>query len=185
MRETSAAKLSIDAALLPAARGAWTLDVGCGDGRHLRAAAARGSRAIGIDYDAAEVRHARARLGPAAYFVVADAAHLPFREGALDAVICTETLEHLPDDSAALAEIARVLRQEAPLLAAVPSHFTEMVYWRLSRGYWDTPGGHVRVYSPRALATTLAGAGLAMESMRYLHFFDSIVWLRFCFADFL
>jgi len=71
------------------------------------------------------------------------------------------------------------------LLGAVPSHFTELVYWRLSRGYWNTPGGHVRIYSPRGLQRRLRDAGLTLSSIRYVHFIDSIVWLRFCLTDFL
>ena len=39
-----------------------------------------------------------------------DALRLPFPDGAFDKVICAEVLEHLDDDSAAMAELARVLR---------------------------------------------------------------------------
>ena len=184
MAEIGGAKLSIDPALLPSAPGARVVDVGCGDGRHIIAAARRGARAVGVDYDAGELRRARAAVrGARIDFIAADAARLPFRDAAFDAVICTETLEHLPDDRGAIRELARVLRDGAPLLGAVPSHFTELVYWRLSRGYRDAPGGHVRIYAPRLLFRRLAGAGFAVESMRYLHFVDSLFWLRYCVTD--
>ena len=182
MAEIASSKLSIDPALLPA--GGRVLDVGCGDGRHLRATAARGCSAIGVDYDAAVLRDARSRGGVRLEYLAADASRLPCRAAAFDAVICTETLEHLPDDSGAMREIARVLRPGGRMLGAVPSHFTELVFWRLSRGYWDTPGGHVRIYAPRRLFAHLAAAGLRVESMRYLHFVDSLFWLRFCGVDF-
>jgi len=183
MAEIAGAKLSIDPALLPG-DGARVVDVGCGDGRHVAEAARRGARAVGVDYDADELARARARgQGLRIDFVVADAARLPFRDAAFDAAICTETLEHLPDDRAAMRELARVLRDDAPLLGAVPSHFTELVYWRLSRGYRDAPGGHVRIYAPRVLFGRLAATGLRVESMRYLHFVDSLFWLRYCLAD--
>ncbi len=42
--------------------------------------------------------------------VVADVHALPFREGSIDLVIGTGLLEHVEDDRAVLAEIARVLR---------------------------------------------------------------------------
>ena len=191
MAEITSAKLSIDPRLLPGA-GARVLDVGCGDGRHLRAVALRGARAVGIDYDAAAVHVAREQgvrsrdiARSCIDYIVCDAARLPFRPAAFDGVICTETLEHLPNDTGAIAEIARVLRRQGILLGAVPSHFTERLYWRLSRGYWDTPGGHVRIYTPRTLTARLADHGLRMESMRYLHFVDSVFWLRFCLTDFL
>src|SRR5438128_1686370 len=46
-------------------------------------------------------------------------------------------------------------------------------------------GGHVRIYRPRELARKLAAAGLLMCELRYLHFVDSLFWLRFCLTDFL
>jgi SAM-dependent methyltransferase len=182
MPEITSSKLSIDPKLLRA--GGRVLDAGCGDGRHLRAAVARGCAAIGVDYDAAVLREARARGSDPLQYIVGDASRLPFRAGTFDAVICTETLEHLPDDTGAMREIARVLCPGGRMFGAVPSHFTELVFWRLSRGYWDTPGGHIRIYAPRRLFAQLGAAGLRVESMRYLHFVDSLFWLRFCAVDF-
>jgi SAM-dependent methyltransferase len=184
--EIATAKLSIDPGRLPDGRDARVLDVGCGDGRHIVEAARRGAFAVGLDYDASELAKARSRIGGVRVdLVVGDAARLPFRAAAFDAVICTETLEHLPDDTGALREIARTLVPRGRLLGAVPSHFTELVYWRLSHGYWNTPGGHLRIYRPRDLRGRLRDAGLALSSIRYVHFVDSLVWLRFCLTDFL
>ncbi|HZP58626.1 MAG TPA: class I SAM-dependent methyltransferase [Dehalococcoidia bacterium] len=180
MAEITGAKLSIDPRRLPA--GARVIDVGCGDGRHVRAALARGCAAVGVDYDVATLREAR-DAGGGASFVVADAARLPFRDRAFDAAVCTETLEHLPDDRAAMRELARVTRPGAPLLGAVPSHFTEVPYFLLSRGYREAPGGHVRIYRPPRLFARLRAVGFELESMRYVHFIDSIFWLRYCLTD--
>jgi ubiquinone/menaquinone biosynthesis C-methylase UbiE len=186
MPEIASAKLSIRPDLLPRGGSSRVLDVGCGDGRHILEAARRGCFAVGLDYDVNELRAARRRLGTRVVdLIAADATRLPFRDGAFDAIICTETLEHLPDDAGALAEIARLLDEDGLLLGAVPSHFTELLYWKLSYGYWHTPGGHVRVYRPRALAARLRAAGLRLADMRYVHFVDSLVWLRFCLTDFL
>lgn len=183
MTNPESTKLSIDVARLPGA-GARVIDVGCGDGRHIAAAARRGAFAVGLDYDAAELRQCRSRLaGLRVDLIVGDAARLPFRDAGFDAVICTETLEHLPDDTAAIGEIARVLATEGTLLAAVPSHFTELLYWRLSYGYSHTPGGHVRIYRPQRLAAAFGRAGLRVTSIRYAHFIDSLIWLRFCLTD--
>ena len=181
MQEVASAKLSIDPELLPSA-GARVLDAGCGDGRHLRAAAARGCDVIGVDYDIAELRKART-LVPVGQFIVADATRLPFRPSSFDAVICTETLEHLPDDRSAMREIARVLHDGGWLHGAVPSHFTEIPFFRLSGGYRNAPGGHVRIYAPHVLIARLANCGLLVTSFRYVHFLDSLIWLRYCVSD--
>lgn len=184
--EISSAKLSIRLELLPSGASSRVLDVGCGDGRHILAAAARGCFAVGVDYDPAALLKARARLGRTPIdLIAADASHLPFADTTFNAVICTETLEHLPDDRGAMREIARVLADGALLHGAVPSHFTERVYFALSVGYRNAPGGHVRIFSPRALVSKLARSGLRIDEMRYIHFVDSLVWLRFCLTDFL
>jgi ubiquinone/menaquinone biosynthesis C-methylase UbiE len=186
MPEIATAKLSIRAELLPSGAASRVLDVGCGDGRHIVEAARRGCFAVGVDYDAGELRKARGRFGAHLVdLIAADASRLPFRDGAFDAVICTETLEHLGDDVGAIGEIARVLRDGGALHGAVPSHFTEIPFWMLSRGYHETPGGHVRIYAPAVLFRRLRDAGLCIRSYRYVHFIDSLVWLRFCVTDFL
>src|SRR5437588_2198585 len=110
MPEIASTRLSIDPSLLPVGSDKRVLDVGCGDGRHVVEAARRGAIAVGVDYDAAELRKTRALCGAVRVtLIVADAAHLPFADGGFHAVICTETLEHLPDDVRAIAEIARVM----------------------------------------------------------------------------
>lgn len=186
MPEIASAKLSIRPELLPSGPQTRVLDVGCGDGRHILEAARRGCFAVGVDYDPGELAKARLRLrGQRVDLVAADASRLPFRDCGFDAVICTETLEHLPDDGGAMREIARTLASGGTLLGAVPSHFTELLYWRLSRGYWQTPGGHLRIYRPRQLSAALRHAGLTVTGVRYVHFIDSLIWLRFCVADFL
>lgn len=186
MAEISSAKLSIRKELLPFGRSARVLDVGCGDGRHILAAARRACFAVGVDYDHAELLKARARLrGARIDLIAADACHLPFRSETFDAVICTETLEHLPDDRGAMHEIARSMKQGALLHGAVPSHFTEVPFFTLSPGYRNAPGGHVRIFSPASLFRKLASEGIAVQNFRYIHFVDSLVWLRFCLTDFL
>lgn len=184
--EIASAKLSIQPSLLPTGASSRVIDVGCGDGRHLLEAVKRGCLAVGVDYERGALLQARARLaGYRCDLLLADAAGLPFRAEAFDAVICTETLEHLPDDRGAISEISRLLRPGGTLLGAVPSHFTELMYWRLSAGYRNAPGGHVRIYRPRELFARLQRAGLAPADMRYVHFVDSVVWLRYCLTDFL
>lgn len=186
MAEIASAKLSIRPELLPRGSASRVIDVGCGDGRHIVEAARRGCFSVALDYDPAELRRARIRVGSQPVdVVVGDASRLPFRDGVFDAVICTETLEHLPDDAGAISEIARLLRPGGKLLGAVPSHFTELLFWRLSYAYCHTPGGHVRIYHPDQLARQLGCAGLRLAGLRYVHFVDSLVWLRFCLSDFL
>jgi len=76
------------------------LDVCCGVKPYRRLAAGAATW-IGLDWPAG---------GQAAPDVRGDALRLPFRDAVVDAVVCSEALEHLPDPVGALTEIARVLR---------------------------------------------------------------------------
>lgn len=53
-------------------------------------------------------------------FVVADGAHLPFKDGAFSDVVVSEVLEHIPDDQAVVDEIARILESGGRLVATFP-----------------------------------------------------------------
>ena len=55
--------------------------------------------------------------------VVADAADLPFKSGAVDAVIMCEVLEHLADPRQAIGEAVRALRAGGVLCGSVPFLF--------------------------------------------------------------
>ena len=57
---------------------------------------------------------------PVQNFAQSDAAHLPFRDHAFDAVISNHSLEHFHDLAGALAEMGRVLKPTGALFIAVP-----------------------------------------------------------------
>jgi SAM-dependent methyltransferase len=50
----------------------------------------------------------------------ADLTNLPFDDGRWDFVVCSHVLEHIPDDAAAIREIARVLSPGGKALIVVP-----------------------------------------------------------------
>jgi len=52
--------------------------------------------------------------------IIADAHLLPFKSGNLDAVICTNVLEHLRNPQDCIAQIARVLRSGGDFIVVVP-----------------------------------------------------------------
>jgi ubiquinone/menaquinone biosynthesis C-methylase UbiE len=52
--------------------------------------------------------------------IVSDITNIPVADGAFDAVMCTEVLEHVPDPVAALKELNRVLRPGGHLLITAP-----------------------------------------------------------------
>jgi SAM-dependent methyltransferase len=101
----------VRAALLSVGVGDATtlLDVGCGSGLALQHAAALGARVAGIDLAPALLQIARARL-PDGDLREGGLDALPFDDGAFDAVIAINALQFAFAPSAALGEVARVLR---------------------------------------------------------------------------
>ena len=86
------------------------LDVGCGTGRLLHAAAERfpGARLEGVDAAAGMIEQAKASAGNV-NFQLATAEHLPFQDRQFDLVFSTMTFHHWADQRQGIAEIARVM----------------------------------------------------------------------------
>lgn len=68
--------------------------------------------------------------------VVGDAGALPFRTAGVDAVVCTEVIEHVSEPAALLAEAHRVLKPGGALLLSAPFtwhlHDEPHDYWRFT-----------------------------------------------------
>ena len=108
--------LSTAALLTPLPQGP-VLDLGCGAGHLVSALSKRIPRAliVGLDISFTLVYLAKRFLAPSALFVCADASQpLPFRDGAFEAALCSDTFNYLPDRAAAAKELMRTVR--GPLL---------------------------------------------------------------------
>jgi SAM-dependent methyltransferase len=183
--------LTVDFSKFKISPGDRVLDLGCGAGRHSFEAYRRGARVIAADLDPGELppvtgmlaamRAAGEATPPAgAAAIAADATRLPFPDGAFDAVIAAEILEHVPDDAAALAEIARVLRPGGMAAVTVPAWLPERICWALSREYHEVTGGHVRIFTQAELTAKLTAAGLAPAGAHHAHGLHSAYWWLKC-----
>jgi len=142
-------------------RGARILDGAVGLGQLAGRMQQRGYRVFGIDYAFEAALHVkRTSTIPA---VVGDMTRMPFREGAFDGVTTGETLEHLDNDRAAAAEIARVLTVGGSCIATVPALQS---LWTTSDVYFE----HRRRYSRAQLESMFTTAGLAIEKATYWGF---------------
>lgn len=148
------------------------LDVGCGAGGAM-AVVGPGLRMIGADVSLEACRKSRVNGERA---VCADlAGPLPFRDGAFDVAICSDTFEHLVDPLGLLAEIRRVLRPGGRLLAHVPNEFSWKSLRQVLRGdgivnrdffpgaeEWDYP--HLRFFTHRGFRRMLERGGFVVEA---------------------
>jgi SAM-dependent methyltransferase len=127
--------------------GLRVLEAGCGEGYGAALLAGVASRVVALDYDAAAIAHASAAYRLPA--VRANLVALPFRDGAFDAVISLQTVEHLWDQPRFVAECRRVGRA---LLLSTPNRLT------FSPGR-DTPLNpfHTTELSPAELRALLGG----------------------------
>jgi ubiquinone/menaquinone biosynthesis C-methylase UbiE len=101
-------------------RARRVLDVGCGTGdltARLREEL-RAELVAGCDFSAGMLEQAAARTR-AVQWLQGDAARLPFRDGAFDAVVSTEAFHWFPDPDAALREFHRVLAPGGRALVAL------------------------------------------------------------------
>lgn len=94
----------------------------------------------------------------------ADAAALPFRDGAFGAVLMAEVLEHVRSPAAALAEAARVLAPGGVLLATAPFMFP----------VHGDPEDHSR-FTEQAWRAQLAAAGFTVDAIEAQGRFFSVL----------
>ena len=180
--------LTVDLDRLQIEPGHWLLDAGCGGGRHCFGALDRGAHVIGLDLDLESLRVARAGIaersqslgaggnGPRGGVLRGDVFRLPYPDDRFDRIICAEVMEHVHDYAGALRELVRVLRPGGRIGITIPTAITEHLYLLLSREYFESPGGHIRIFRPRELARALAQAGVRVEGVSFAHALHSPYW---------
>jgi ubiquinone/menaquinone biosynthesis C-methylase UbiE len=149
------------------------LDVGCGEGHHMRSVGSLHPEAVMTGIDIADATWLAAwHRGPQRDDLVprqvttGDAVALPFADDTFDLILALEVLEHLTDPRAAVAEIARVASDT--VVISVP---WEPV-WRagnLLRGRYitalgNTPG-HLQHFTRRRLLRMI-GERFEIEAIR-------------------
>jgi SAM-dependent methyltransferase len=183
--------LTVDFDRLGLRPGERALDMGCGAGRHAFEMFRRGADVVAFDQDGDELagvlelfgamrEEGQVPAGAEADIKQGDALSLPFADGEFDRVVAAEVLEHIPEDTTAIAELARVLRPGGTLAVTVPRWLPEKVCWALSREYHEVEGGHVRIYTADELVGKLRTAGLVVEGRDHVHGLHAPYWWLKC-----
>lgn len=121
---------------LGCADGLRWLDVGCGTGvlSAVVTTRCRPRMLAGVDRSEGFVGSARAAVPLSAHCLVADALSLPVRDDTWDIAVSGLTLNFLPDPTAAVAEMARVVRTGGLVAAYVWDYAEGMGFLRR---FWD------------------------------------------------
>jgi SAM-dependent methyltransferase len=139
------------------------LDLGCGNGRYLRALSSRSvGGLVGADLSPGMVREVlESWEGPVLPdMVVADAEGIPFADGAFDGALAMHMLYHVPHMDRAVAELRRVVRGGGAVLFSTngSGHLQEL------RDAWTDAAAEVS--GGRALPFLSAGGAFELESGR-------------------
>jgi len=106
---------------LPFCEGKDVLDGACGVGYGSALLATRARRVLGVDRSAEAIAYARRRYsGANLEFAEMELGGLEVEQGSFDVVCAFETIEHLDDRDAYLAEVRRVLRPDGVYVASTP-----------------------------------------------------------------
>lgn len=176
--------------------GTLVLDAGCAQGFFSYEMMKRGYRVVMTDW-LGEAKPktvqdmARAfRKGRAPFrFFGSDLRRLPFRDDTFDGILCSDVLEHIPEDEAALGELVRILKPGGTLIISTPAaglhkgRFKGVFRWLVHRTplrhlpWWDRvylypdsmmrSKGHLREYTPELWMKKVRRAGLEFEEFRW------------------
>jgi len=167
------------------------LDMGCGPGRHVCAViACPDVMVIGADRSVKDLYEAREKIAAHEAFggavrgkwtlCGADITSIPFPNASFNHVICSEVMEHIPDEKKAALELERILKPGGTLALSVPRELPERICWRLSEKYHSTAGGHVRIYNKKKIISLFRATGLSIYSFHYAHGLHSPYWWLKC-----
>jgi len=151
------------------------LDLGCGDG-HFASVAFQSSLDVGLDPWWGPLQEARAR-GVYRGLTHADGARQPFPDACFATIVSNSVLEHIPNVTPVLSEVARILKSGGRFYFCVPgpnfrkflsvARLLDALHLRsLAEAYrrlFDRISRHYYYDTPEAWAERLSGAGLTLS----------------------
>jgi len=109
------------------------LDAGFGSGTLFDSLLEKGKQIYGLDIGNDFVRFAHNKFGNNVSLLHSDVGNIPFRDDAMDCVICSEVLEHVQEPADVIKEFYRVLRPSGIVLITTPNI---SLRWALTEAVW-------------------------------------------------
>ena len=112
--------------------GRVVLDVGCGTGRWMADAAAKGAKTVGVDLSVEMLAVAGSKPQLAGRLIQADGCVLPISDGCVDIVICSFSLGYVDFPELMLHEFGRVARHGGTIMVSDLHPLARLMGWRRS-----------------------------------------------------
>ena len=138
-------------AALTLTRGRRVLEAGCGEGYGAAMLRDDGAEVVAVDLDQPTILHAKAQYDLVS--VQGNLVALPFADASFDTVVSMQTIEHLWDQPAFVAECARILAGHGLLVLTTPNRLTFSPDW--VPGTPPANPFHSRELDPRELVALL------------------------------
>lgn len=114
-----------------------------------------------------EVSKTNNRVDSKGKFVVADLQRLPIKNEVFDLILCSQVIEHIPNDSIALNEFYRTLKQDGTLVVTVPNCYRRMpsLFHKLQMKFDES--GHIHEYCIEEICDLLEKSGFKILKGRH------------------
>lgn len=174
----------------------FSVDCGCGEGQMLDAISKKSKYTIGCDISFERLKIVKKNMENISnvFLVCCDINHLPFKEERIDALVCSEVIEHLEKDNKAIDEISRIIKKGGSIIVTTPSQLSlrentlnvwnMMIYWykkmSLNKEYKKHITQHINLqtkkeikdkFSPTFYIRRLDIIGLYLPFFTELYFF--------------
>jgi dolichol-phosphate mannosyltransferase len=148
------------------------LDIGCGSSKIIKDI----PQMVGLDINHRTLRY----LSKDGYKVVeGDITSLPFKDGSFETVICSQVIEHIPQEKFDLKEIKRVLQKDGILILGTPDydrklwHIVEWIYGKvIPNGYAEQ---HITHYTYDGLKKMLEDDGWQVIDFKYVYGMELVI----------
>ena len=167
--------------------GETVIDLGSGAGNDVfiaqRLVGTTGT-VIGIDMTEAMIERARQNAKKLGYtnveFRLGEIEQLPVEDNAADVVVSNCVINLVPDKLKAFQEVYRVLKPGGNLIVSVPRFYPEKICWLLSKEYYNSDGGHIRIYTQKQITAIFERFGLRQRSSHFAHSLHTPYWWLKC-----
>lgn len=157
------------------------LDAGCGDGVQLQELTENPELQVwGIDYNPIRTTRARQRFLKV-NIVLGDLLHSPFKSNVFDLVLCSQVIEHIPQDVLLLEELANVLKPGGILILGTPNEGCLMA--RLRNYIFERDilknTDHLHFYREPVIRRKIEAAGFTIQEVMRENCFFPHQWINY------